>query len=407
MYGTVRERHGPHIESGCPYGHFPTKDGKWVAIACTTDKMFARLADAMGRPELASSSLYGEQKTRLENRSDVNEIVRDWCGSLTPRRAAGALLRARCAGRAAQQHRRHLRRPAVPRAPQPRRLRCRRSGRDGHRPQRHSAPLRNSRPHRHLGPALGEHTDDGAERPARHDRRRAREPAREASDLRGAQGTLDRATMNFFRRTISLALALLISPIAGAQQQPLRPGTPPQIEPDFRGMRPRPGQRMTDGEVFRLLDIDRQGTISGSEWRERRMAIFYLLDNNNDIYLERSEMPGMSDYSFRCGRYRAGWPAVRLRVQPGELRAIRYSRSGSRRYGDVRGIREVPRGYRRPVMIGLAAEKQSRALQNDRCRQPGLRGMEAGCARFLAGRSLDMTVTEVISIVSRCRPRVM
>ena len=82
MYGTVRERHGPHIESACPYGHFPTKDGKWVAIACTTDKLFSRLADAMGRPELASSSLYGEQKTRLDNRSDVNEIVRDWCGSL-------------------------------------------------------------------------------------------------------------------------------------------------------------------------------------------------------------------------------------------------------------------------------------------------------------------------------------
>jgi crotonobetainyl-CoA:carnitine CoA-transferase CaiB-like acyl-CoA transferase len=83
MYGTVRERHGPHIESACPYGHFPTKDGKWVAIACTTDKLFARLAEAMGRPELASSSLYGEHKTRLENRQDVNEIVRDWCGSLT------------------------------------------------------------------------------------------------------------------------------------------------------------------------------------------------------------------------------------------------------------------------------------------------------------------------------------
>jgi succinyl-CoA:(S)-malate CoA-transferase subunit B len=81
MHGTVRERHGPHIESACPYGHFPTKDGKWVAIACTTDKLFARLAEAMGRPELASSSLYGEQKARLENRHDVNEIVRDWCGS--------------------------------------------------------------------------------------------------------------------------------------------------------------------------------------------------------------------------------------------------------------------------------------------------------------------------------------
>ena len=85
MFGVVRERHGPtHNDFACPYGHFPTREeGKWVAIACATDKLFARLAEAMGRPELASSSLYGEQKTRLENRADVNEIVRDWCGSLS------------------------------------------------------------------------------------------------------------------------------------------------------------------------------------------------------------------------------------------------------------------------------------------------------------------------------------
>jgi succinyl-CoA:(S)-malate CoA-transferase subunit B len=83
MAGIVGERHGPHIGSACPYGHFPTKDGKWVAIACTTDKLFARLAEAMGRSELASSTLYGEQQARLDNRTDVNEIVRDWCGSLT------------------------------------------------------------------------------------------------------------------------------------------------------------------------------------------------------------------------------------------------------------------------------------------------------------------------------------
>jgi succinyl-CoA:(S)-malate CoA-transferase subunit B len=83
MLGTVRERHGPtHNDFACPYGHFPTKDGKWVAIACATDKLFERLAEAMGRPELASHSTYGDQKVRLEHRHDVNEIVRDWCGSL-------------------------------------------------------------------------------------------------------------------------------------------------------------------------------------------------------------------------------------------------------------------------------------------------------------------------------------
>ncbi|MBK9712935.1 MAG: CoA transferase [Kouleothrix sp.] len=84
MYGIVRERHGPtHNDFSCPHGHFPTKDGKWIAIACATDKLFERLAHAMGRPELASSSTYGDEKTRIEHRHDVNEIVRDWCGSLT------------------------------------------------------------------------------------------------------------------------------------------------------------------------------------------------------------------------------------------------------------------------------------------------------------------------------------
>ncbi len=84
MYKKVRERHGPHHNDfACPHGHFQTKDGKWVAISCATDKLFARLARAMGRPELASSSIYGDQKVRLEHASDVNEIVRDWCNSLT------------------------------------------------------------------------------------------------------------------------------------------------------------------------------------------------------------------------------------------------------------------------------------------------------------------------------------
>jgi succinyl-CoA:(S)-malate CoA-transferase subunit B len=84
MYGIVRERMGSsHNDLACPHGHFATKDGKWVAISCATDQLFARLALAMKRPELASSSVYGEQKTRLANAGAVNEIVRDWCGSLT------------------------------------------------------------------------------------------------------------------------------------------------------------------------------------------------------------------------------------------------------------------------------------------------------------------------------------
>jgi len=84
MYGVVRERAGSsHNDFAVPHGHFSTKDGKWVAITCATDMLFERLAKAMGRPELSTEDTYGDQKTRLAHRHDVNEIVRDWCGALT------------------------------------------------------------------------------------------------------------------------------------------------------------------------------------------------------------------------------------------------------------------------------------------------------------------------------------
>jgi len=83
LFGKVREREGAGSFVAVPHGHFRTKEGKWVAIACTTDRMFERLAEAMERPELASSSLYGEQRKRLAARDEVNKIVVEWALSLT------------------------------------------------------------------------------------------------------------------------------------------------------------------------------------------------------------------------------------------------------------------------------------------------------------------------------------
>jgi succinyl-CoA:(S)-malate CoA-transferase subunit A len=82
LYGKIREREGAGSFVAVPHGHFRTADDKWIAIACTTDKMFERLAEAMERPDLASTSLYGEQRTRLAARDEVNQIVIDWVASL-------------------------------------------------------------------------------------------------------------------------------------------------------------------------------------------------------------------------------------------------------------------------------------------------------------------------------------
>ncbi len=83
LAGRIRQREGAGTVIACPHGHFETRDGHWVAIACTNDKMFARLAeDAMERPELASTGLYGVQANRLAAREEVTRIVGDWTRSL-------------------------------------------------------------------------------------------------------------------------------------------------------------------------------------------------------------------------------------------------------------------------------------------------------------------------------------
>ncbi|MCU0490484.1 MAG: CoA transferase, partial [Chloroflexaceae bacterium] len=83
LFGMVREREGSGSFIAVPHGHFRTRDDKWVSIACTTDKMFERLSEAMGQPELSSAALYGEQRKRLTARDTVNAMVIEWVGSLS------------------------------------------------------------------------------------------------------------------------------------------------------------------------------------------------------------------------------------------------------------------------------------------------------------------------------------
>jgi succinyl-CoA:(S)-malate CoA-transferase subunit B len=79
--GHVRERMGTETHSSVPHSHYQCGDGAWVAIACTNDKMFARLARVMGKPELAEPDRYGLKKARVRDRDVVNGIVSEFTGS--------------------------------------------------------------------------------------------------------------------------------------------------------------------------------------------------------------------------------------------------------------------------------------------------------------------------------------
>ena len=78
LNGFVRERMGPGTVNVVPHSHYPTKDGRWIAIACTSDKIFARLAEAMGAPELAEAERWGPLKHREAERAAVDEYVGRW-----------------------------------------------------------------------------------------------------------------------------------------------------------------------------------------------------------------------------------------------------------------------------------------------------------------------------------------
>jgi crotonobetainyl-CoA:carnitine CoA-transferase CaiB-like acyl-CoA transferase len=80
--GFVRERMGADTVNVCPHSHYRTRDGKWIAIACSNDKIFERLAQAMEQPELAHADRYGPKDKRLAARHVVNGIVADWAESI-------------------------------------------------------------------------------------------------------------------------------------------------------------------------------------------------------------------------------------------------------------------------------------------------------------------------------------
>ena len=86
--GFVRQRMGPGTVNTVPHSHYRTQDDRWVAIACTSDKIFERLARLMGVPELAGEGRFGTVGQRQAARQEVDAMVMAW----TERHERDALL---------------------------------------------------------------------------------------------------------------------------------------------------------------------------------------------------------------------------------------------------------------------------------------------------------------------------
>jgi len=80
--GFVRQPMGADTVNIVPHSHYQASDGRWVAVACSSDRMFERLAAAMEKPELASDPRYRTLIARDQRREEMNAMVAAWVGSM-------------------------------------------------------------------------------------------------------------------------------------------------------------------------------------------------------------------------------------------------------------------------------------------------------------------------------------
>ena len=80
--GYKRERMGPDTVNIVPHSHYQSRDGAWIALACSNDRMWGRLCAAMKRPDLTGDERYANPMARNVHRAEVNGIVADWVAGL-------------------------------------------------------------------------------------------------------------------------------------------------------------------------------------------------------------------------------------------------------------------------------------------------------------------------------------
>src|SRR5262245_29345503 len=80
--GTVPGRFGTGFVSIAPYRVFPTQDGEFM-VAAANDKLFAALARAIDRPELADDARFRTNPDRVRHRDELHELLEESFGRET------------------------------------------------------------------------------------------------------------------------------------------------------------------------------------------------------------------------------------------------------------------------------------------------------------------------------------
>lgn len=89
--GFIRERSGSILPGIAPSNVYKCKDGHFM-IGANKDEIFARLAVAMGQPELATDERYSTHLARGRNQTELDDLVNAWTATLTVDEVEAAMI---------------------------------------------------------------------------------------------------------------------------------------------------------------------------------------------------------------------------------------------------------------------------------------------------------------------------
>src|SRR5258705_233782 len=83
LTGKVKARTGNRSTTTAPRNAYRTKDGKWVCLSASIQKMTERLFRAIGRPELITDPRYATNSERLAHADELDAIIGGFIGART------------------------------------------------------------------------------------------------------------------------------------------------------------------------------------------------------------------------------------------------------------------------------------------------------------------------------------
>ncbi|MCL5971840.1 MAG: CoA transferase [Firmicutes bacterium] len=78
LTGYVRERQGNILPGIAPSNTYRTKDDQYLVIGANQDRVFQRLTEVMGAPNLASDPMYQTHQARATHQMELDRIIESW-----------------------------------------------------------------------------------------------------------------------------------------------------------------------------------------------------------------------------------------------------------------------------------------------------------------------------------------